>query len=124
MSQKFGIENLKKVMDLAYDVEQLVIHMVKNGKSWAADIKDIFEHMPSLIMEIKALVDDGKKIPEEFKDLDSEEGAQLVAYMMAKHSVDGTKAQALVVAYLTLALHLTTDIGAIVSAHKLPAEVK
>ena len=91
-----GIENLKKVVDLGIEIEKLTAHFIANGKNWPADLKDMFDHVPALVDDIRVLVAGGAQIPEEFKDLDATEAADLAAYVISKLTVDNAKAQIII----------------------------
>lgn len=121
--EKFGIENLKKVIDLGIELEALTVHFVKNGKDWAKDVGDMFAHVPSLVMEVQAVVAGGAQIPLEIKDLDGQEAIELLAYVSTKLAVDNVKAQAIIAASLQLASHMIPDVIALVAAIRMPAPV-
>lgn len=105
----YGIDNLKKVIDLGIELEKVGVHVAQNGKDWAKDMKDLFDHVPSLFFQVQALVAGGSQIPLELKDLDSSEAAELFAYVSEKLTVDGEKAQRIVGASIKLVGDMVVD---------------
>lgn len=109
MDQKLGIENLKKLIDLGLEIEDLVSKLVKNGANWQNDIPELFAKVPVLIAHVQAIAAAGAQIPLEMKDLDGEEALALVAHVADKLTLDNAKAQAVVKASLKLAAHMIAD---------------
>jgi len=112
-----GIENLKKAVDLGIELEKITSHIIKNGKDWMLDFKDLFEHVPVLVADVKAI--DFTQVPVEFKDIDAAEGLELVAYVTSKLVVDDAKAQAIITASLKLVTDIIVDGVALSNAIKL-----
>jgi len=100
---KYGIENLKKVVDLGIEIAAIGEHLIKNGKDYQKNMIDLFGHVPALFTEIQAVVAAGDAIPAEFKDIDAVEAAELVSYVASKLTVEGEKAQKIVEASIDLA---------------------
>jgi len=111
-----GIENLKKAVDLGIDLEKITSHIVKNKTDWMQDFKDLFEHVPIIVAEVKAM--DITQVPLEFKDIDAAEGLELIGYVASKLVVDNAKAQAIINASLKLVTDIIVDGVALSNAIK------
>jgi len=120
MAGKFGIDNLKKLVDLGIGIQNLAVHMIKNGKNWAADAAELFADLPSLFMEVSALAPQISQIPLEIKDIDPEEGVELIAYVVAKETVSNEKASDIIAASLKLVSDNIIDIASLVKASEKP----
>lgn len=78
--KKFGIENAKKAVDLGFSAGEAVKKSLADGKFGAEDFANVLPLVPQII----EVADHGSEIVSEFKDLDADEGAQLIAYSAAK----------------------------------------
>lgn len=92
MTEQLGTENLKKEIDLALTIVNIVIQARADGKLDMADFALLLQLIPVLGPAGSAM---GQVVPE-LKDLDEAEGLTLVAYVVAKLATDDKKAALIV----------------------------
>jgi hypothetical protein len=106
---KYGIDNLKKVVDLGCEVEQVVMKVIQNGNNTVANISLLAGALPQLMIDVPAVINGWAQVIPEFKDLDNEESAELVTYVVTKLAVTDVKAQVIIEKAMKLALDMYVD---------------
>lgn len=119
--EKIGIENLKKVIDLALQLEDMISPLVKKDKDMSRDLPAALMKLPMLFSSIQQVAAAGKAIPAEIKDLDAQEAKELISYVEKKLTLDNAKAQAVVKACLKLIGNAVADGMDLYSAIRQPA---
>lgn len=87
-----GIQNTKEVLDALFTGQDVFIAAKADGKIDLADLGLLFQLVPKL----GPAVADANVIPAELADLDSGEGAELVAYVSTRYAVGSDKAKEMV----------------------------
>lgn len=90
--EKLGIKETKELVDLAIKATQSGFEVMKDGKVGIEDLGVVM----SLIPYVGPGIQDANKVVAEFKDLDAEEGAELVAHVGAQLVVDDKKAMIII----------------------------
>lgn len=115
MSENKGTKEILEVVDFGLDIVQLGLDIAKDKKVDMSDLALVLSKAPMLIGEGVAAVSGAGDIPLELKDMSEEEGASLIAHVMAKLTVDDAKAK-LIVEKSFKAVYAAYDLGkAIVS---------
>lgn len=86
------IKNLKEAVGLAVGILKTVKDAKADGSINAADLGLLIQLVPL----VGPAVDGIGEVPSELADLSAAEAAELSAFIMAAHAVDGPKAQALI----------------------------
>jgi len=120
--EKLGIDSLKKMVDLGCELEHIGVQVIKNGKNIIADITELVSEIPTLAVQVPAAIAAFPQVPAEFKDLDTQEAAELVAYTVAKLAVDNVKAVAVINASFKLVLGMYFNGIELYNALHLPAQ--
>lgn len=104
MNPTLGIDNLKKVIDLTCELVNVGKKVVANGSNYLGDLTTVVGELPTLSLEVPAMIAAWPQVPAEVKDLDPTEAADLIAYTMAKLTIDNPKAIAIIEASFQLLL--------------------
>lgn len=91
-----GIDNLKKVIDLACELEQAGLKIAANKSNYMADLPLLVGELPVLAVEVPAAIAAWPNVMPEVKDLDAKEALDAIAYTMGKMGVTDAKATLIV----------------------------
>jgi len=86
---KLGLKETTEVCDLIVDMVKVGIEIGKDGKVSVEDVTTLFR----LIPVVGPAFDNLKAIPEELKDMDPSEAAELVAHVATRLALENEKAQ-------------------------------
>lgn len=100
MSNVMGIDQLKRLLDLAFTSVNLVDAIKKNGSNVYADIGLVLAAIPGMVPAFQNM---NQTVPE-LKDLSEDEAKELVAYIMAKLTLQDAHAMKVLAASLNVAV--------------------
>jgi len=109
-----SMKELKDVIDGILALEKLGYEVMKDGKVSMADLPVVLALLPQTAMAVYKAVEGADKIPEELSGLTQEQGAELVAHVMAKLTVEDAKAREIVQQSLKITKHIGLLVKAIV----------
>lgn len=98
--KKYGIEELKKVVDFAADTHMSVDKSLADGKIDVADAPLLMAPAMSLFAMIGVIT----KVPAAFAELDEEEKSALIEYAKVKYDIADDKVEKLVEKSFALAV--------------------
>ena len=98
----YGVDTLKKFLNVIVDTANLVLMLVKDKKFGWEDVLTCVKELPAIIKQLIDAIKDVKLVDDEWKDATDAEMGELVLHVIARLQVAEGKAKKIVAASLAV----------------------